>query len=91
VIVGRHREENAYVATQHEEGVLMTTIDRPGPTSLVTGAPTREEIEQAARITARYAGAKGQEAVQVEVQRGGVEEVVNVIPMPMEEIHALMV
>jgi len=91
VIVGRHKEENAYIATQRDEGVLMTTTERAGPTSLVTGAPTREEIEAAARITARYAGAKAQEAVQVEVRRDGVEEIVTVRPMAMEEIHALMV
>lgn len=91
VIVGRHREENAYIATQRDEGVLMTTLDRPGPTSLVTGAPTRKEIEEAARITARYAGAKGQETAQVEIRQDGVEEVVTVRPMSMEKIHALMV
>lgn len=91
VIVGRHREENAYITTQRDEGVLMTTFDLEGPTTLVTGDPTRQEIEQAARITARYAGAKGEKTVRVEVCHDNLEEIVTVKPLMLEEIHALMV
>jgi tRNA U34 2-thiouridine synthase MnmA/TrmU len=91
VIVGRHQEENAYIATQGDEGALMTTVDEVGPTTLVTGHPTRQEIRQAAQITARYAGIKGKQAVRVEVRDGGREEVVTVEPMGMEGIHELMV
>jgi tRNA U34 2-thiouridine synthase MnmA/TrmU len=91
VIVGRHKEENAYIAAQRDEGVLMTTLDEVGPTTLVTGEPTRQEIEQAAQITARYAGVKARQGVRVEVNDGGRKEIVTVDPMALEVIHALMV
>lgn len=91
VIVGRYKEENAYIATQGEQGVLMTTIDKAGPTTLVVGDPREREIEQAAQITARYSGARGETAARVEVTRDGRRDVLMVAPMALEEIHALMV
>jgi len=91
VIVGRHKEENAYIATQCDEGVLMTTLDEAGPTTLVTGDPTRQEIEQAAQITARYAGGKENQVMRVEVRDDALVEIVTVTPMPMKGIHAWMV
>jgi tRNA U34 2-thiouridine synthase MnmA/TrmU len=91
VIVGRHKEENAYIATHRGQGVLMTTIDVAGPTSLVVGDPTQREVEQAARITARYAGVEEGAAARVELRVDGETDVITVSPMEMEEIHALMV
>ncbi len=91
VMVGRHKEENAYIATQGDEGVLMTTVEVAGPTTLVPGEPTDQEIEQAARITARYAGRKGRMPVPVEVTRDGLTRTLTVTPMALDEIHALMV
>jgi tRNA U34 2-thiouridine synthase MnmA/TrmU len=95
VIVGRHKEENAYIATQHAYGVLITTIDERGPMTLVTGDPTDKEIKQAGQITARYSSARDKEAVRVEVRdnrRGaGSAEVLTVEPMALEKIHTMMV
>jgi len=91
MIVGRHKEENAYIATQRDHGVLLTTINVAGPTSLIIGDPTPSEVEQAARITARYAGAEEGATIQVEVRAAGETDVITVSPMELEEIHALMV
>lgn len=91
VVVGRHKEENAYLAGLSDEGVLMTTIDQTGPTALLMGDPTWEEIEQAARITVRYAGIKDPLPSRVAVRRDGVEEIVTVKPMALEKIHGFMV
>jgi tRNA-specific 2-thiouridylase len=102
VVVGRHERENEFLATYGVEGVLLTTVDHPGPTTLMPGTPAREEIEQAARITAGYSDGKGEPGVRVEVRRDGGQEaggrrhearfeVVTVEPMPREEIAALMV
>ncbi|MGD2104351.1 MAG: tRNA (5-methylaminomethyl-2-thiouridylate)-methyltransferase [Anaerolineae bacterium] len=91
VIVGRHEEENAYIASQSDQGTLMTTLDQTGPTTLVTGDPPRDETEVAAQITARYSGADDNEPVRVEVRYDALEEIVTVEPMALEDIHALMV
>jgi tRNA U34 2-thiouridine synthase MnmA/TrmU len=95
VIVGRHKEENAYIATQRGQGVLMTTIDEAGPTTLVEGDPTAEEVELAARVTARYSAARDRPAVRVEIRdaRKGAStaKVLAVDPVSLDEIHAFMV
>ncbi|RLC83732.1 MAG: hypothetical protein DRI79_13685 [Chloroflexi bacterium] len=92
VIVGRHERENAYLATCGVEGVLLTTVDHPGPTTLVPGGPAREEIELAARITAGYSDGKEEPAVRVEVRGDGEPvKVLTVAPMVREEMQALMV
>jgi len=91
-VVGRHERENDYIRTCGVEGVLLTTLDHPGPTTLVPGEPTREEIELAARITAGYSDGQDEPAVRVEVRGGGgLTEVLTVAPIPREEARALMV
>ncbi|MFQ6099743.1 MAG: hypothetical protein ACE5OS_00705 [Anaerolineae bacterium] len=100
VIVGRHERENEYLATCGVEGVLLATVDHPGPTTLLQrpelvegpSEPTQGEIELAARITAGYSDGKGELTVRVEVHRD--EELVKVLtvaPMAREEIVGLMV
>lgn len=91
LIVGRHENENAYLGERHEEGVLMTTLDVPGPTTLVTGHPTEEEMTLAARITARYAGVTELQSVRVVVLSDASESIVAVRPLDMEEVHPLKV
>jgi hypothetical protein len=75
--------------------VLLTTVDYPGPTTLVWGDPTQAEIELAARITARYSQGRDEPILHVTVRRSsvreGMSEVVAVSPLALEEIHALMV
>jgi tRNA-specific 2-thiouridylase len=73
-------------------GVLLTTPDHPGPVTLVPGKPSREEIEQAARITAGYSDGKSEPAIRVEVRRDGSPvEMMTVTPMAREEVQLLMV
>jgi len=95
VIVGRHERENGYLESCGVGGVLLTTLDHPGPTTLVPGESAREEIELAAQITAGYSDGRYEPAVRVEVyyDRGKdrVAEVLTVEPMPRHEIRALMV
>jgi len=102
VIIGRRERENEYLETFGAEGVLLTTVDHPGPTTLVPGRPAREEIELAGRITAGYSDGRGMPAVHVEVRPDGEQEagskmqdarceVLTVKPMVREEIRALMV
>ncbi|MDY6875462.1 MAG: 7-cyano-7-deazaguanine synthase [Chloroflexota bacterium] len=102
VIVGRHERENEHLATRGAEGVLLTTVDHPGPTTLIPGRPVREEIELAARITAGYSDGRQEPAVRVEVHYNGGQgaggrvqeakyEVLTVKPMARGEIQSLMV
>ena len=95
VVVGRREQENEYLENCGVEGALLTTVDHPGPTTLVAGEPTHEEIEWAARITAGYSDGRGAPVVRVEVRhdgaRRGLVEVLAAAPMMPEEARALMV
>jgi len=102
IVVGRHKRENEYLETCGVEGVLLTTVDHPGPTTLVPGRPARGEIELAARITAGYSDGKHEHFVRVEMRRDSGQEargrmqdarfeVLTVEPMVLEEMQALMV
>jgi len=92
VVVGRREQENDYLASCGVNGVLLTTPNHPGPTTLMPGAPTREEIEMAARITAGYSDGQDELAVPVEVrERDRPIEVLTVEPMAREDARDLMV
>lgn len=91
VVVGRHEQENAYLETRRAEGVLLTTVDHPGPITLIIGEPTREEIELGARITAGYSDGKGEPTLRVEVHHGGISEVLTVAPLGRTESQMLTV
>ena len=92
VVIGRHERENDYIKTCGVEGALLTTLDHPGPTTLVVGNPTRDEVELAARITAGYSDGQDKPTVRVEVRRGSeLVEVLTVEPIPRAEAQALMV
>ncbi len=91
VIVGRHAQENAYLETCGAEGVLLTTVDHPGPTTLVLGKPAHEEIELAARITAGYSDGRSEPAVCVEAHHAGSVEMLTVTPLTQSDVQNLMV
>ena len=92
VVVGRHERENDYLESSGVPGVLLTTPNHPGPVTLVPGQPSREEIEQAAQITAGYSDGKSESAMHVGVRRAGSPvELMTVTPMAREEARLLMV
>ncbi len=92
IVIGRHEGENEYLKHCGVQGVLLTTIECPGPTTLVTGEPTRDEIELAARITAGYSDGKDRAAVLVEIHHSDATvELMQVTPLPGDESHLWMV
>ena len=96
VIVGRHERENAYLETHGATGILLTTIDHPGPTTLLPFGAAPWEIETAAQVTASYSDGRFEPTVRVAVQTGdggleGAAEILNVEPMPREKVKAMMV
>jgi tRNA-specific 2-thiouridylase len=92
VVVGRQERENDYLESCGVPGVLLTTPNHPGPVTLVPGEPSREEIEQAARITAGYSDGKSEPAIHIEVRRDGSPvEMMTVTPMAQREAQEMMV
>jgi tRNA-specific 2-thiouridylase len=96
VIVGRHERENAYLESHGATGILLTTIDHPGPTTLLPFRATRREIETAAQVTASYSDGRFEPTVRVAVRTGGggpegVVEILKVEPMPRNKVKTMMV
>jgi predicted ribosome quality control (RQC) complex YloA/Tae2 family protein len=80
VVVGRHELENNYLEAQWGENTLLTTLDHPGPITVVIGDATDAEIRQAAELTARYSDGKREETVRVSVTEGGEVRELEVAP-----------
>lgn len=91
IVVGRRQEENEYLERAWRDGILMTTLDHPGPTTLVQGPPSEEQLLLAAAVTARYSDGKGEPSVRVAVREGGEERIVEAAPAPAGEIERLLV
>jgi tRNA-specific 2-thiouridylase len=97
-VVGRHERENEYLENCGVEGVLLTTVDHPGPTTLIPGKPSQAEIKLAAKITAGYSDGSDEPVVCIGVRdeshtqgHNKPTKVLTIEPMSKEEIKSLMV
>ena len=86
-IVGRHEGENVALEREAESDTLLTTAPVPGPTTLVEGPATVEDLTLIARITARYSDHNGR-PVDVWVQNPKGTSTLTVEPLPNEEVDA---
>ncbi len=92
LIVGRDEYENAYLASSEAADVCLWTVDHPGPTTLLLGAPTSEAVTLAAQVTAGYSDGKYETRVRVEVKRAdGDLEGLMVKPMARDAIKRMMI
>lgn len=80
LIVARDKAEERELFERRHEGWLFVTVDAPGPIGLGEGEPSREEIEAAARVVARYSGATRVSGVTVRWEREGEKGKVMVEP-----------
>ena len=66
MIVGREEGENRFLEGYRKQFTHLLPVSHKGPLVLVDGAPTEEDLELAARLTARFS--QGRDADRVEVQ-----------------------
>jgi len=90
-VVGRNEEENDYIEREWGDGILLTTVDHPGPVVLVQGEADDADIEKAAAVTARYSDGKREESVRVSVRGRGEETVIDAGPAGDDLIDAARV
>ena len=69
LIVAREEGENRFLSGYRGQFIHLRTVSCPGPLALVDGEPDEEDLELAARLTARFS--KGRDAERVEVEIGG--------------------
>jgi len=82
-IVGRNEVENLFLIENSGGTAVLDSRKVPGPLTLVEGSPLPEDLELAARITARYSDDKDRREVAVEVKAPGGESRLLLVP-PLE-------
>lgn len=87
LIVGREEGENNFLEGYRKQFTHFRLLSHTGPLVLLDGEPSAEDIELAARITARFSNSRDAEEVSVQVEtNNGVGWELQVKPMPKEEI-----
>ena len=66
-VIGRKEEENTVIESFNSLGPILVAEDVPGPSTLVEGSPTPEDLDAAARLTARYGKGKNLDQVAIKV------------------------
>lgn len=80
VVVGRNRMENHYIERNFPDDWLAVPVECPGPTTLLLGGAAREDLEEAAALTARYSDSKREQSVRIRIARGGEELLLDIPP-----------
>ncbi len=82
IVVGRRRVENEYLERSWGSEWLVYPTDVPGPTVLVRGAATNDDLSIAASFVARYGDAKNAPSTRVSARRGSDERTFDAPPVP---------
>ena len=92
IVVGRNKRENeAIISLARREDALLTVESFPGPTVLVRGDPTLEELEVVAAITVSYSDAPLNQPVAVRIRRDSTSEVVRAQGGEKAHFHRFMI
>ena len=87
LIVGREEGENRFLEGYRKRFINIIPTSHSGPLVLLDGEAGAEDIELAARLTARFSQGRDAQHVTVSVNRpAGETESLEVVPMPSEEI-----
>jgi tRNA-specific 2-thiouridylase len=87
LIIGREEGENKFLSGYRKQFANIKTVSHAGPLVLVDGEPSEEDLEFAARITARYSQGRTAERVTVEItNKQGVSRQLDVEPLPPNQI-----
>jgi hypothetical protein len=87
LIVGREEGENRFLEGYRKRFINIIPTSHSGPLVLLDGEAGADDIELAARLTARFSQGRDAQHVTVSVNRpAGETESLEVVPMPSEEI-----
>jgi len=83
-VIGRNEEENKELSRYLSDFWSLHVSDFPGPLTLVTREATDEDLELAARLTARYSQGREEERLEVDLKRTKEPESLTVTPVDSE-------
>ena len=85
LMVGRDQGENEALATFADGRILLEPVGVPGPTSLVEGSPSPEELMLCCALSARYCDHETNEPLDLHVVRAGASEICSVRPLALTD------
>jgi len=89
IIVGREEGENRFLEGYRKRFVHMLPTSHTGPLVLLDGEVSPDDIELAARLTARFSQGRDADRVTIEVNgKGAATHSLDVVPLPTDEIPA---
>jgi hypothetical protein len=89
IIVGREEGENRFMEGYRKRFVHMLPTSHTGPLVLLDGEVSPDDIELAARLTARFSQGRDADRVTIEVNGKGADtHSLVVVPLPTDEIPA---
>lgn len=92
IVVGRDQKENGMITSFIEAGDTVLTVESfPGPTVLITGELSSEEIQLAASITVSYSDAVIGQTVAVQLKRDSEYWTVLATGKEKSNFHQLMI
>ena len=87
LIIGREEGENRFLEGYRKQFTHLKTLSHTGPMVLIEGQVGAEDLELAARITARFSQGRDAEAVQVEIDDNqGAPRTLEVRPLHNDDI-----
>ena len=88
LVIGREEGENRYLEGYRHQFIHLRTVSHPGPMVLIDGVVSEEDVELAARLTARFSQGRDAPVVEVEVvMPDQVSRRLEVLPFPVNEIQ----
>lgn len=88
LIIGREEGENKFMEGYRKQYTYLRSVSHTGPLVLIDGKTSDEDLELAARITARYGHGKTVEQVDIEaVFTDGTSKQLAVEPLPADEMQ----
>lgn len=92
VVVGRNAKENGIIERHAEAGeVVLKTLEVPGPSALISGSATPEQIGAAAAICARYSDAPPGSPVSILKRCNGQEEKISAAAIAQDALQRIKI
>lgn len=86
MIIAREEGEGRFLQGYKGSFIYMNTVSHRGPLVLIDGTPSDQDLELAARITARYGQGRDADKVVVKIVQQGQEKELEVSPLSADEI-----
>jgi len=84
-VIGRNQGENQDLESFAASRIRIEPLDVVGPTTLVEGTPTEDEIRRAAALAARYCDHEQGRPVRMEILSDGVKRTIQVVPLAEDD------